>query len=122
MFCRHHSYLIIQLATAAAFLLGGSGAFAVNGPSFDCSHGVRQTLAAILCTIQEAAQADWDLSTAYWASFTDNGNEKVFSESVYQRCALPRVEMEQERTARIIAQGLSGGMFSLPMPTPAASH
>jgi hypothetical protein len=118
MFCRQLSHSIIQLVTAAVFLLGGSGAFAVNGPSFDCSRGVRQTLAAILCTNQEAAQADWDLSTAYWASSTDNGNEKEFAESVYQRCALPRVEMEQERTARIIAQGLSGGMFGMPTPQP----
>jgi uncharacterized protein len=62
---------MIQLASVAAFLLGGSSAFAVDGPSFDCSHGVRQTLAAILCTVPEAAQADWDVNSAYWALFAD---------------------------------------------------
>jgi peptidoglycan hydrolase-like protein with peptidoglycan-binding domain len=117
MFCRQNRHWIIQLATAAAFSLHGSSAFAVNGPSFDCSRGVRQTLAAILCTNQEAAQADWDLSTAYWASFTDNGGEKAFSESIYQRCALPRVEMEQERTAGIFVERVSGGMFGPRMLT-----
>jgi hypothetical protein len=115
-FWRQHSHWIIQLAAAAAFVLGGSNAFAVDGPSFDCSRGVRQTLAVILCTNPEAAQADWDLSTAYWASFNDNRDEKAFSQRVYQRCALPRVETEEERTARIITQGLSGGMFGLPTP------
>ena len=56
MFCRQLSYWIVQLATAA-FLLGGGSAFALDGPSFDC-HGVRQTLAVILCSNVEAAQAD----------------------------------------------------------------
>lgn len=98
MLCHLHSHWIIQFGTAVAFLLGASSAFAIDGPSFNCSQGVRNSLAAILCTNPEAAQADWDLSTAYWASFADTQDEKRFSESVYQRCALPRIETEQQRT------------------------
>jgi hypothetical protein len=40
-----------------AFALHAENALAVEGPSFDCTQGVRQSLALILCTNAEAAQA-----------------------------------------------------------------
>ena len=78
MFCRQHRHWA-QLATVAAFLLGGSSALAVDGPSFDCSQRMRQTLAVILCTVPEAAQADWDLNTAYWASLLITGTRRYLA-------------------------------------------
>src|SRR5450759_3866407 len=79
--------------------ISGTQALAVNGPSFDCSHGVRQTLAVILCMNPEAAQADWDVNRAYWALFTDDREETTFNQSINVRCALPRPETQQERPA-----------------------
>ena len=81
------------LFTASVTLIGLNPAFAIDGPSFDCSRGVRQTLAVVLCTSREAAQADWNLNRAYWALFTDDKEETSFNEAVNQRCALPRLEM-----------------------------
>ena len=107
MFCRQHSHWVIQLATAATFLLSGSSAFAVDGPSFDCSQGVRQSLAVILCTNPEAARADWDVNRAYWALFNDDREETKFNEFVNLRCALPRLETQQERAGRVFIQELN---------------
>ena len=118
MFFRQHRHWIVQLATAAAFLLGGSSAFAVNGPSFDCSHGVRQTLAVILCSISEAAEADWDLNRAYWVVFADNREETTFNEAVNRRCALPPLITEQERAGRVFLQELGRRMLGSPLPIP----
>ena len=104
----------------AAVLFSGSQAFAVEGPSFDCSHGVRQTLAVILCVNPEAAQADWDVNSAYWALFTDDREETTFNEAVNQRCALPPLETQQERSGRVFIQEFSRRMLGpgLPIPTP----
>ena len=118
MFCRQLNHSIIQLATAAFFLLGGSGAFAVDGPSFDCSRGVRQTLAAILCTNQEAAQADWDVNSAYWALFADDREETTFNETVRQRCALPPLMTGGERAGRVVIQDLSRRTPGSPLRIP----
>jgi hypothetical protein len=110
---------IIQLIILATTVLLSNGqAFAVDGPSFDC-HGVRQTLAVILCMDPEAAQADWDVNRAYWALFNDNREETKFTEIVNQRCSLPRLETAQERAARIFIQQFSGRLGpGLPIPTP----
>ena len=109
------------IAMAAALLFRGSQAIAVDGPSFDCSHGVRQTLAVILCINPEAAQADWDVNRAYWALFTDDREETKFNEAVNQRCAIPPLETQQERAGRFFVQELTREMFGssgLPIPTP----
>jgi hypothetical protein len=101
---------------------GWSQAFAVDGPSFDCSHGVRQTLAVILCMNAEAARADWEVNRAYWAHYRDDRQETVFNESVNRRCALPRLETQQERAGRIFAQELGRrlgpGLPVIPAPQP----
>jgi peptidoglycan hydrolase-like protein with peptidoglycan-binding domain len=111
---------IIQFIFIFAFtLLSGSRVFAVDGPSFDCSQGVRQTLAVILCVDPEAAQADWDVSRAYWALYTTDREETTFNQMVIQRCALPRLETAQERAGRIFVQQLGRRMGpGLAIPTP----
>jgi hypothetical protein len=88
-------------------------------PILRLNQGVRQTLAVILCVDPKAAQADWDVNRAYWASFTDDREETAFNQMVIQRCALPRLETAQERTGRIFIQEL-GRRFGpgLPIPTP----
>ena len=68
-----HPEMFTFFALVVSF--SGTEALAVNGPSFDCSNGVRQTLAVILCTDPAAAQADWDVNRAYWALFTDDRRE-----------------------------------------------
>ena len=55
MFCRQHSHWIIQLATAAAFLLGESSAFAVDGPS---ARSAAQDAPATDCDTYAASPAD----------------------------------------------------------------
>jgi peptidoglycan hydrolase-like protein with peptidoglycan-binding domain len=103
MFCRQLGLRTIQFtAVTAAVLLSGSHAFAVDGPSFDCSHGVRQTLAVILCVSPEAAQADWDVNRAYWALFTDDREETTFNEAVNQRCAIPMPQLVTEQHVRCV--------------------
>jgi peptidoglycan hydrolase-like protein with peptidoglycan-binding domain len=76
---------------------------------------VRQTLAVILCTNREAARADWDVRRAYWAHFSDDRQETTFNEEVNRRCALPRLETQQERAGRIFAQEL-GRRFGPGLP------
>lgn len=108
------------IAIAVALQFSSSQAFAVEGPSFDCTHGVRQTLAAILCTNPEAAEADWDVNRAYWALFSDDREETKFNEAVNQRCAIPPLETQQERAGRVFVQEFSRRMLGsgLPLPTP----
>jgi peptidoglycan hydrolase-like protein with peptidoglycan-binding domain len=111
--------LIKLLALALVVSVSGSQAFAVDGPSFDCSHGVRQTLAVILCMNPEAAKADWDVNSAYWALFRDDREETTFNESVNRGCALPRLETPQEQAGRIFIQELGRRFGQLPIiPAP----
>ena len=115
-----HRRTIQFIVMAAAILFSGSQAFAVEGPSFDCSQGVRQTLAVILCVNPDAARADWEVNSAYWALFTDDREETTFNEAVNQRCALPPLETQQERAGRVFVQEFGRRMFGqgLPIPTP----
>jgi len=47
--------ILAPIAGIGALLLsGGAPAFAFNGPSFDCSHGVNSALAIILCNAPDA--------------------------------------------------------------------
>jgi peptidoglycan hydrolase-like protein with peptidoglycan-binding domain len=93
--------------------------FAIDGPSFDCSHGVRQTLAAILCNAPAAAQADWDLNNAYWALYSDDREETRFGQDVNRRCALPPLETGQEQAGRLMLQGIGGAILGAPLRIPA---
>jgi peptidoglycan hydrolase-like protein with peptidoglycan-binding domain len=99
------------LATTATILLTGPGLAApidTNGPSFDCSHGVKSALAQVLCAGPGAAQADWDLNAAVWAYHADNptaGNKNLenWSHSMNDRCRLPRPLSQDEQVGRAMA-------------------
>src|SRR5262249_60903417 len=101
----------------ALLLSGGAPAFAFNGPSFDCSQGVNSALAIILCRVPEAAQADWALVSAYWAFSSDDQDQRVFSQSMNQRCVLPRQETAEETVGRAFAQGEGPPRGAEPLPT-----
>jgi len=102
----------------ALLLTGGAPAFAFDGPSFDCSHGVNSALAIILCRVPEAAQADWNLVSAYWAFSSDDRDQKAFSQSMNQRCVLPRQETAEESVGRAFAQGWGRTVWGQPLPIP----
>jgi hypothetical protein len=117
MFLRSRKAVHLSAVSVTLFFSGANNLFAVEGPSFDCRSGVRQTLAVILCTVPEAAQADWNLSSAYWALFSDDREEATFNITVNQRCALPQLETQQQRNGRIFVQELGRRMGpSLPIP------
>jgi peptidoglycan hydrolase-like protein with peptidoglycan-binding domain len=117
MFLRLRRAVHLSAISAALLFSSANSLFAVEGPSFDCSSGVRQTLAVILCTVPEAAQADWNLNSAYWALFSDDREETTFNMAVNQRCALPPLETEQQRAGRVFIQDLRRRMGTgLPIP------
>ena len=121
MLDRHITRRIIlgPIAGIGALLLsGGAPALAFDGPSFDCSHGVNSALAIILCSTPEAAQADWDLASAYWAFSTDDRDQTAFGQSMNQRCALPRQETAEERVGRAFAQDVGRRIWSYTPPVP----
>jgi hypothetical protein len=121
MFDRYNRRMILgPIAGVGAILLSSMPASAVDGPTFDCSRGVNSALAIILCSDPDAARADWNVSSAYWALSTDDQGESAFSQSVNQRCALPRQETPEERAARAFAQQVGGawGGYRLPVPVP----
>lgn len=97
------------IATTAILLssLIPGRAFAIDGPSFDCKLGLRQTLAVLLCTSPEAAAADWDYNRAYWAAYSDDREQITFNESVNRRCALPPLETQQQRNGRVFLEQFS---------------
>ena len=88
---------------ATIFLIAGSAVcypevgYVVGQPSFDCTKA-RNTVAIILCSGPEAARADWDWNTAYWAYYfsipgelrpTFDQREQFWRYSLDQICALP---------------------------------
>ena len=110
---------VAVLCAVALFLMQSSyTSFAYEGPSFDCSHGVRQTLAAILCGVPAASEADWELSNAYWALYTDDREETAFGQSVNRRCALPPLETDQEQAGRMMLQGIGSAVIGAQFPFP----
>ena len=110
--------ILAPIAGIGAILLSSVPGFAVDGPSFDCTHGVNSALATILCSAPEAAQADWDLASAYWAFSTDDRDQTAFGQSMNQRCALPRQETAEERVGRAFAQDVGRRIWSYTPPVP----
>jgi peptidoglycan hydrolase-like protein with peptidoglycan-binding domain len=106
------------IAGIGAILLSGVPGFTFDGPSFDCTHSVNSALAIILCSIPQAAQADWDLVSAYWAFSSDDRDQRAFSQSMNQRCVLPRQETAEERVGRAFAQELGPRMWGQRLPIP----
>jgi hypothetical protein len=110
--------ILAPIAGIGAILLSSVPGFAADGPSFDCTHGINSALAIILCSVPEAAQADWDLVSAYWAFSTDDRDQSAFSQSMNQRCALPRQETAEERVGRAFAQEVGRRIWSYTPPVP----
>src|SRR5262249_6447614 len=110
--------ILAPIAGIGTILLSSVPGFAVDGPSFDCTHGVNSALATILCSAPEAAQADWDLASAYWAFSTDDRDQTAFGQSMNQRCALPRQETAEERVGRAFAQDVGRRIWSYTPPVP----
>src|SRR5262245_27433930 len=110
--------ILAPIAGIGAILLSSVPGFAVDGPSFDCTRGVNSALAIILCSAPEAAQADWDLASAYWAFSTDDRDQTAFGQSMNQRCALPRQETAEERVGRAFAQEVGQRIWSYTPPVP----
>ncbi|QHP69450.1 peptidoglycan-binding protein [Bradyrhizobium sp. LCT2] len=89
------------ITTLASVLLCSTGSVhAIDGPSFDCSHGVNTALAIILCSNSDAASADWNMSSAFWAAFKsdrDETEQNAFNQSVSWRCGLPPQPSQLDR-------------------------
>src|SRR5262245_59996686 len=114
--CSRRAFHLTAISAGLLFS-SANNLFAVERPSFDCSKGVRQTLAVILCAVPEAARADWNVNSAYWALFSDDREEITFNMAVNQRCALPSLETQQQRAGRIFIQELGRRMGTgLPIP------
>jgi peptidoglycan hydrolase-like protein with peptidoglycan-binding domain len=106
------------IAGIGAILLSGVPGFAVDGPSFDCTQGVNSALATILCSAPEAARADWDLVSAYWAFSTDDRDQRAFSQSMNERCALPQLNTAEEAFAQELGRTIWGHRLPVPGPQP----
>ena len=114
--------LFVSLCVATLVLeISTVGARAIQGPSFDCSASSRQALAIILCSSPEAARADWEVSSAFWARYKDDQGEAAFNRTVTQKCALPSIETEQERSGRLVAEGLGRIILGPGLPLPPQS-
>jgi uncharacterized protein YecT (DUF1311 family) len=81
-------------------------------PSIDCTN-VHNTVALILCSVPEAAEADWDLNSASWALYftvNDAGrrmldlDQQAWRQSLDRICALPRQLTEEEQAGQAMGQ------------------
>ena len=68
-----------------------------------------------LLSFVQARKQHRPIGTAYWALFTDDREETTFNQAVNLRCALPRLETQQERAGRILIQEL-GRRFGPGLP------
>jgi peptidoglycan hydrolase-like protein with peptidoglycan-binding domain len=126
----------ITVACVAAFLLAGTSlsysesVYVPGQPSIDCAKA-RSTVATILCSVSEAAAADWDVNAATWALyFSVNESQRRIVDADQQRwrqsldsfCALPRQQTPEDRASLAMAH-LAGRMmlgpgFNVPGPQP----
>jgi peptidoglycan hydrolase-like protein with peptidoglycan-binding domain len=108
----------ITIACIAGFLLANASVcYSQNGyvhgqPSIDCTN-VHNNVAVILCNVPEAAQADWDLNSSWWARyFPLNDTQRqmldleqhAWRQSLDQKCALPRYQTREDQTGRAMAE------------------
>jgi uncharacterized protein YecT (DUF1311 family) len=126
----------ITIASIAAVLLANtsvcySQAGYVSGqPSIDCTK-VHNAVAVILCSVPEAAQADWDLNSAWWARyFTLNDaqrqmldrDQQAWRQSLDQLCALPRYQTPEDQAGQAMAESFGRMMLGpgirIPGPQP----
>jgi peptidoglycan hydrolase-like protein with peptidoglycan-binding domain len=126
----------ITVPCVAAFLLAGtslsySGAAYVSGqPSIDCTKA-RNTVANILCSVPEAAAADWDVNAASWALYFSvnesqqrivDADQKTWRQSLDSMCALPRQQTPEDQAGQAMAhfagRMMLGPGFNIPGPQP----
>jgi uncharacterized protein YecT (DUF1311 family) len=108
----------IAVAWIAAILLASASvSYSQSGyvrgqPSIDCTNA-RNTVALVLCSGPEGAQADWDLNSAWWALYftvNDAGrpqldlDQQVWRQSLDRICALPRQLTQEEQSGQAMAQ------------------
>jgi uncharacterized protein YecT (DUF1311 family) len=135
--CRGHM-LKSTIACITAFLLVNTSAcysqsgYAPGQPSFDCSRVQNEnTVAVILCKVPEAALADWELNSAWWARyFTVNDTQRrtldldqyAWRQSLEQTCALPRNQTREDQAGRAMAEAFGrimlGPGLRIPGPQP----
>ena len=120
---------------AVAFLLGGTAVshaqsgYIADRPTIDCSKA-RNAVALVLCSGPRAAQADWELSAAYWSYYFTldaaarermAADQRAWRQSLEPICALPRLMTREEQAGQQMAQAF-GRMFLGPgmvIPGPA---
>ena len=93
---------------AAILLWSTEPGHAIDGPSFDCGHGVNTALAMILCNSSDAATADWNMSSAFWAAFKGDKDEKeqnAFNRSISLRCSASSAALATRSDLRISSAG-----------------
>jgi hypothetical protein len=95
-------------------------------PSIDCQN-IRNSVALILCSGPEAAQADWQVNSATWALyFTMNEarrrdldrDQQTWRQSLDQRCALPRLLTQEEKAGQVMAQMMGRIILGQDVPLP----
>jgi peptidoglycan hydrolase-like protein with peptidoglycan-binding domain len=110
----------------AALLLVSSGVcfaqnngFSFNTPSISCSTP-RNAVSAILCNVQEAARADWEVNAASWATYFSLGeagqkrfdaDQDSWRQSLDRICALPSQVGQQEQIGQAFAQTVGLRLF-----------
>jgi peptidoglycan hydrolase-like protein with peptidoglycan-binding domain/uncharacterized protein YecT (DUF1311 family) len=125
----------IIIACIATFLLADTSVcysqVDIHGqPSIDCTK-VHNTVAVILCRVPEAAQADWELNSAWWARyFTLNDTQRrmlaqdqqAWRQSLDQVCALPRYQTPEDQAGQAMAEAFGRMMLGpgirIPGPQP----
>jgi peptidoglycan hydrolase-like protein with peptidoglycan-binding domain len=99
-----------------------------NAPSIDCSI-IRNAVAAILCTVPEAARADWQVNAASWAlyfSLGDAGQKRFdadqdsWRQSLDRVCALPKQVGQEEQLRQAFAQAVGRRIFVPDLIIPAS--
>jgi Putative peptidoglycan binding domain len=99
-------------------------------PSFDCGNA-RNPVALILCSGPDAARADWDVNSAWWALYFSidekrrpilDADQETWRQSLYQMCALPRQLTQEEQAGQVMAQTMGrfmlGQEIRIPGPQP----
>jgi len=126
----------ITIACIAAFLLANTSVcysqagYVPGQPSIDCTR-VHNTVAVILCRVPEAAQAEWELNSAWWARyFTVNDTQRqvldrdqqAWRQSLDQICALPRHQTQEDQAGQAMAETFGRMMLGpgirIPGPQP----
>ena len=126
----------ITIACVAALLLANTsvsysqGGYVPGQPSIACSN-VHNTVAVILCRVPEAAQADWELNSAWCARyFTANDTQRqmldrgqqAWRQSLDQLCALPRYQTPEDQAGQAMAESFGrmilGPGIRIPGPQP----